>query len=278
MASIPRQSPISDDYAMRFDNPAAYAEWLQTIPYEMVKNCEGWQENDFSGGSFNSAVSKLINGDTTGLAQAEKIIDQMRDAHIFTQGQPIIVNSIIGYIPNVPAVLQGHPEDMLVRSHSENQVETTPLKVFIETTVSSSLSHKELINRGVACLALVMALGMQRPVELYACSFGDPAYNSRVYGAIVKLDSHPLDLGRAVFMLTNPAYCRRLMFVTVHQQADYRRHSSIPFCRDRRDICGCDDNDILIQGGHGGDELMLRDPITWVKAMLKKHGNVQVEA
>jgi len=263
---------------MRFENPAAYAQWLETIPRDMVSACEGWQDNSFSGGDFNSAVSRLINGDTKGLEQAEKIIDKMRDAHVFTQGQPIIVSSIQGYVPNVPAVLMGHPEDMLVRSHSENQVETTPLKVFIETTVSASLSHAELINRGVACLALVMALGMQRPVELYACSFGDPAYNSRVYGAIVKLDSHPLDLGRAVYMLTNPAYCRRLMFATVHQQADYRRMSSIPFCRNRRDICGCDVNDILIEGGHGGDELMLRDPIAWVKKMLAKHGNVQVDA
>jgi len=40
MASIPRQSEIQDDYAMRFENPAAYAEWLQTIPQEMVNNSE----------------------------------------------------------------------------------------------------------------------------------------------------------------------------------------------------------------------------------------------
>lgn len=257
-----------------FDSPEDYVQYLRAIPSQYIDK----ENPDFSGGTFEQCVNKLTNGDLTGLEQAQKIIDQMQDQQVFSLLTPTLKSDVVGFMPNVGNALMGAPDDMYNISFSENESITSPIRVFVETTVSAALTHQELINRGVACLALVLAFSMVRPVELYTASFGEIRRDSTEHGAIVRIPTNPIDLNRAVFMLTAPGFCRQLMFTTVYFQGNCLHRSSIPFATDCRDICKCEPNDILIKGGYLSDNLMLNDPIAWVKQMIEKHNINRQEA
>lgn len=249
-----------------FDSPEHYAEYLRTIPAEYIDH----YRPHFAGGTFKQALDKLVNGDRSSLAEAQKIIDQMGEQQVFSLMSPTLVSDVVGFIPNVGNALIGAPDDMYNIKYEESESIVSPIRIFVETTVSAALTHQELINRGVACLALVLAFSMVRPVELYTASFG--RIDSGIErGAIVRIPTTPIDLDRAVYMLAGIGFCRQLMFTTVNYQANYTYSHGIPFATDCRDICKCEDHDILIKGGHLSDNLMLNDPIKWVKQMIEKH-------
>ena len=249
-----------------FDGPENYAGYLKDIPARFHDNFS----SSFAGGTFDQALNKLIHGDTHGLAKAQSIIDQMQDQQIFSLMSQSIVSDVVGFMPNVPNALMGAPKDMYNIAQVEDETLVSPIKVFVETTVSGGLTHDELINRGVAIIAFVLAMNMVRPVELYVASFGRTE-SSTENGAIVRIPTSPIDLDRAVYMLAGVGYCRQLMFTTVCYQSNWPDSHGIPFARNCRDICKCEPHDVLIEGGHLNDKLMLRDPIAWVKQMIEKH-------
>lgn len=257
---------MRDNTVVWFDGPEHYVDYLHNIPgqYKNLYN------DRFSGGSFDQALTKLINGDRSGLDKAQSIINQMIDAQLFSIGRPSIVSDMVGFMPNVPNAIMGQPNDMFRIVEDEDTTLTSPLRVFVETTVSAGLTHDELISRGVAVLAFVLAMNTMRSVELYTASFGR-IHSDKEHGAIVRIPTNPIDLDRAVYMLAGVGFCRQLMFTTVSYQAKYTNSHSIPFGRNCRDICKCEPHDVLLEGGHLSDTLMLNDPITWVKQMIKKH-------
>lgn len=267
---------MRDNTVIWFDSPEHYAEYLNAIPRQYTEHT-----TVASLGNYEQCLNKLIQGDRTGLDKAQAIIDKMGDQQIFSLMTPTLVSDVVGFVPNVGNALMGVPQDMYNIEYIEEESVTSPIRVFVETTVSAALSVDELVNRGVACLALTLALSMVRPVELYAASFGvgygRGDWDSPPNGAIVRIPTTPIDLDRAVYMLCNPGYARMLAFAAMRYQANWPRHSGIPFPRNCRDICKCEPQDILIQGGHIEDTLMLKDPIKWVKNMIAQHGGQKDE-
>lgn len=255
-----------------FDAPEAYADYLSAMPSE-YKNLYDEHGDSWLGGPWEQCLNNLMVGDTTNLVAAQSLVDKMRDENLFSMGQPELVSGIVGFCPNVPNALMGAPYDMFNVVQSENESILSPIKIFVETTVSAGLTNSELVNRGVAVMAFALAMSMVRPIELYAASFGHIESKSceQVCGAIVRIPTSPLDLERATFMLTAPGYCRRLAFPAMNYQQGLCREQSIPFPRDRRDLCMCEPHDVLIQGGHLYDTLMLTNPVQWVKNMIAKH-------
>lgn len=255
-----------------FDGPEHYSAHLAHMPQEYRRMYDDHRSN-WAGGNFEQALHKLNNGDTTNLAKAQAIVDKMANEQLFSMGQPVIESSLIGMAPNVPNALMGHPYEMYNIVESEQQSMLTPLRIFVETTVSAGLSNSELTNRGVAVMAFALAMSIVRPIELYAASFGhlESISHTKVYGTIVRIPTAPLDLERATYMLTGNGYCRKLAFTNMNWQAQITREQSIPFPRGRRDLCMCEPTDVLIQGGYLTDTLMLQNPIQWVKNMIAKH-------
>lgn len=253
------------------DSPEAYHSYLASIPERYVRLYDT-ESNSFYGGSYAANLERLRMGDRTNLDHAQKIMDQMHEQQVFSIGSPVLVPSMIGFIPNVPNYLAGVPQDMYNIEQDETPSPTSPIRIFFETTVSSMLTHKELTARGVAALALTLALSMVRPVQLYTATFGTiDSWGGKVHGSIVAVQANPIDLDRAVYMMTNPGFNRALAFPQICYQGNYPHYSTIPFPRDCRDICQCEPHDILIKGGHCDDKLMLSDPVAWVKQQLAKH-------
>ncbi len=265
-------------FVERFDAPEDYHKFLQTVPRnDYYRNDRsGW-----GGGGWDASTHNLLNGSTQRLEQAEKLIEDMNDHQVFTTGMPYYAPAVVGAFPNVPAYIIGEPLDMYAKKDFPSESNTSPLIVWVETVVSGGRSLSELNARGVCALAFAMAMNKVRPTQVYAVSAlgGHSSYTTSVIS--VRIESTPLDLGRAVFMLTDEAYARNLNFAASNTLMGNQSTgnwawggypTSDEYQQCVRAAVEAEKQDVYIPGGHLTDSLMLRNPIKWVKNMIAKHG------
>ena len=261
-----------------FGSPEEYLHYINGVNSIYI-----WHPDpSFFGRSLPEAKKALAQGDTTYLARAQAIIDKMVDAQIFYTGKLELVNDFVGFLPNIPAALAGQPQDMYNIQETENQNITTPLNIYIETLVSEGVSHEKLIARGVAVLAFCLAMNNIRPVELYTICIGKPQNSKHKSGGIVcRVPSKPIDLERATFMLCDPAYYRQLAFIAMgdhvksnntHIQWPWDNPPTAPDHEPRmRELLDMQPEDVFMPGGYLFDQLMLDNPVQWVRNMIQKH-------
>lgn len=277
-------------------SPEEYVEFLEQAPN--IENMYGYPKprgsraDSWAGDNWYDAIDKLRYGDDARAILAEKIFDQIIASDQITIGRSEIISSIVGPIPNVPALLAGQPETMLVRASTDNFSASAPVRIFIDVGVSGGVGVPELIKRGVAVLAFAMVMKQIRPIELYAINCYLPHGSGlRADGAktaainVVRIETSPLDLARAAWMLTDPGFCRRLAFNTsVYILNDIIRSTPNHQCRiawgfssdptkdtyinKARKAIALEPQDIFIKGGYLYDQLMLDNPVEWVNKMI----------
>jgi len=108
-------------------------------------------------------------------------------------------NSVCGACPNVPAYIMGNPYNM--RDRRRDKTGRGPLALFIEMTGSGRLDHDEMIERGAALYAMVRALALFRPLELWiTTTYGTTGMMCQT---AIRVETNPLDLARAAMVLTS---------------------------------------------------------------------------
>lgn len=276
-------NPNRDKHS-RFNSPEELLEFCNKLPGTDLY----WGNEGNKGGlPWPLALKALENGDTTAVYAAEKIMQEMADQQVFTSGLKLLTSDVVGFMPIVPAVIAGLPECMLNRSISEIEATNTPISIYVQTTVSAGLSHKEIENRGIAILALAMAFANIRPIELYTVSLSDFYGDGEATGSITRIETRPLDLARAAFMLCNVTMARMIGHeVSKAHSRRKNNRTGIPHAWGinpmseqsyelGRELIGCSPQDIYISGGYLLDKLMLNNPIQWVKNMIAKHSHSQ---
>ena len=140
-------------------------------------------------------------------------------------------DDVTGSVANVPAYLAGQPTAM--RRRVTNKDAGAPLAVIIDLATSSKISADTIEKRGAAVLALVRLLSMRRPVELWAGVFTGAGSNDRDCAAIfTKIETAPLDLATAAYVLCSAGFPRRLLYSVAHESCGfvshwpYRNHST----------------------------------------------------
>lgn len=164
-------------------------------------------DDEWCNGSWDDAV-RLSRGHTPGVAErAMELVNSMLDAP--SAGDfPLLEYGVAGHAPCVPSFLAGSPESMMTLS---NQHCSQGARLFISVCVSAGISPEEAEQRGIAALALALRLSRSRPVELWA--FADLGANdSDAYIPMVRIETTPLDVASAAFMLCNVLALRRLCF------------------------------------------------------------------
>lgn len=261
-----------------FDSPEEYAEFLRTIPTQY--NC---REGSWCGASTDQGIKTLEQGDSSRLAKAQAIIDKLDLAHIFSNDVPVLEPCIAGFIPNVPAAIAGHPEAMFRRGFVESPSVSAPLAIYIEVSVSEGVSHDQLIARGVAVLAFALAMEQVRPVDVYAVALSGKGERPGIYGSVTKIASRPMDMSRAVWMLTDATYARQLHFTAGNYLSGCTTTGHVPWAYSFdsayegkvRKLLELQPDDVFMKGGYLFDTLMLNDPVAWVRAMIEKHSGGQ---
>ena len=165
------------------------------------------QQDSFCGGSFETAAYLALNGDLAGVPASDRLLEKF-ETLTFETTRRMWRDHVCGPIPNVPAFIAGHPLSM--RRRDSDQSSAAPITIFADLFVSHNFSHNEIVQRGAAILALSRILTTARPVELYAANI---TQSKEVATCVaVKMDTAPLDLARAAYVLTSPLWTRRIAF------------------------------------------------------------------
>jgi len=141
-----------------------------------------------------------------------------------------LIERVVGFIPNVPTSIIGHPKNMWRRDMSEQE---NLITIYTEVVVSGGVSHKEMVQRGIALLAFVMVMQAVRPIELYTINM--LGGNKGCYGTVTKIETKP----------PNSEYEPAM-----------------------REMLGMQPEDIFLCGAFLHDKLALTNPVQWVKDMI----------
>lgn len=273
----------------RHESPIELAEFLEGIPDSFHYTYMDGIDPKWTGCSVREVIRTLREGDMKYVSRAQAIMDKIEESSAMSAGVKIISADVVGFCPIVPNVLAGLPYCMLTRATSEIEATNTPLCIYVDTTVSAGVSIDHLISRGVAVLAFTMAMNVVRPIDLYIVSTCQDDYDKNsAFGVCARIETRPLDLARASWMLVDPAMARRAMFTAMKYNRGGGQIGSCPFSFDQnptnasyensmRSALDMQPNDVFIRGGWLYDKLMHSDPVAWVNKMVQQHTTKQEE-
>lgn len=203
----------------RFDCPAEFAAFLRG-PAAVNAYLTGDDDDDWSGATGTKTLAYSQAGDTARVSDCDRLLSIMETGADFSTARSVTVAAVAGGLPNVPAMLAGSPMAMRRRQRVTDQA--APLSVVVDLGVSSSVKHPTIARRGAAALALVRLLAAARPVTLWAvsglqCSRHSDSPQNAAFA--VRLDTAPLDLSRAAWLLCAPEAFRRAGFAVAQTVA-----------------------------------------------------------
>lgn len=261
-----------------FDSPDEYASHHDTI----LPEYRNYMDGHWAGGTHEQNLAKLRNGSNANLDRVQSIVNNIDVGQLLANNMLMLEQAVAGFVPNVAAYIAGQPETMFDLIESEQKSPVTPIRVVVETTVSSGVTHTELVNRGIAMCAFVLALNTVRPVELHVIGMQDyDDSRGACIGHMVKVFDKYADLGRALFMLTETGFARALHFPSMSMLMGRFCNIGVWPFRLRpgqeeynvkvRQLLQLEPQDIFICGGFLTDKEMLSNPIAWVNNMVKQH-------
>jgi hypothetical protein len=279
--NITDKAVFDDMGRVAFSDPAAM---LAAVELAAAGDRRGnWTDSDshrrWVGESLAETKARAATGDISGVEKAEAMIDKI-DVELDRAGVEF-VHDVAGAYPDVAAFLANDPENMIRRRHVELS-EKAPVRVFVCTTSSAGVSAENLAKRGIAALALAMALIRQgRAVELFTFStvHGDKGDASIV---VCKMRTSPVDLSSVAWCMTSGGHSRSMPYTIAGVNGFDGRWSqgkrakgimdddlSVREAACRR-LLGdwCSPSDVVLSNVFHGDERRqgspLADPVAWV--------------
>lgn len=213
--------------------------------------------------SLDHTYQKSLNGDLSAVPSAEKILEKLlSDIAISRQDWQ---NDIAGVMPDVPAFLAGMPENM--RARVQRPTNNSDIRVFINMATSSMVKPEQVLKRGIVTLALVLQLQKFRQVELFIYGVNN---SEKDICSVVKVQSNPIQLSEAAYVLTSSSFRRRL---TLDFEGHHGGRMGWPKVSEKVMLdAGVNDLVVPAMNGHNNTELqeMLADPIKWVNKIVSK--------
>jgi hypothetical protein len=124
---------------------------------------------------------------------------------------PTFEPSVMGEIVEPSSYFSGEPECFYEQQPTQCKVPV--VKIGIPSSISCGAESQELINRGLAMLALINAIEQNRiSTELWIVQHCTSGSSSLVYEIKVKSSDEPFDMDRLAFMCAHPAFFRRVIF------------------------------------------------------------------
>lgn len=265
--------------AARFDSVSALADALAG---STAKNWTERQSDSWVGASSALTLKRARGGDAARVPLADAMLARFENAVGFETRRWRTVDSVVGGVPNVPAFLAGAP--LTMRRRVRMMDTAAPLTVAVELGVSQSVDNVTIARRGAAALAFARIAAATRPVDLWVY-FSSRDGSDKPAAMAVRVDTAPLDVARAAWLLCSPEALRRAAFAvletvggwadfgTVRWLGDFKSHA--PLSADlTRQMTGADDF-VSVPGLFSvGDVTFSTDAAAadWVRGMLDAHG------
>jgi hypothetical protein len=267
------------DRAMIFDDMSELATRFQA-------GCEAssW------GGSWvgylerETAPKLLREGEESRVAASDAFLNKLEGKFDYASHRFKSENAVAGGVAVVPAYLAGTPLAMRRRRRVEDDL--APIVIIADTTSSEMVNAAHLEKRGAALLALVRLLAGKRPVTLYAgVAMGNFRQKEDGVNAIItRIETAPLDLARAAFLLGNPGCARAIGYgIAVHEWNGTLGHIPWPYndidaWRSKAVSHFWQDvfpgSEILYLPPVFGKELEITAPEKWLADMVAKYGGL----
>jgi hypothetical protein len=256
-----------------------FAQFADRLPGIKRVGSDQW----WGGMTYEQSLLALQQGDMSGVAASDALLREM-EALIPVSRSWRSIDSVTGACPNVPQYLAGNPYNMRLKRRCTTA--TAPLSIFAELVASARISTATCRRRGAAILALVRLLANLRPVELW-CVVAIGQKNSRS-SICVRVDTAPLDLARSAHVLTHPSVFRALGYKSLEHAfygrgwngdwafGDHGMHVRTAAESYQRLLKP--GSDVLFIPPVHLHDLYLTEPAKWLRAMIARHGGVQLEA
>lgn len=177
----------------------------------------------------------------------------------------------------VPDVLAGLPTPMRRQVHTND--ERAPITILIDTGSSGGISAETLKKRGIVALALVMALSRVRPTTLYQLDVGSgPGDGTGETVLTTKINTSPLDLATACYLLTSAGFARGLVYTLEERlngnsggwPKDYNYHGGPNVYYEKLKLrLGFDPIKTLIIPASRLNDALLKDSLKWIEKQIR---------
>ena len=213
----------------KFNSVDEFSNWLQSTPQTAggkkfdYSNEISKSNTEFTGTeSFEEAQNLLKCGDKV---NADKIAATIRKIKAQGKGNETrnkLYNSPCGFLPIVPKVLAGDPQNMLAIK-KQTYKSTKVLNIAYNTMIGWQISTEEIIETAAKVANVIASLEKNGyRVNLYAFSCGLGKRNT-AFSLLVKIkDSGKyFDTLRIAYPLVNPSFLRRHIFAYIERLKGY---------------------------------------------------------
>ena len=204
----------------KFNSVEEVSNWINTTPQTKkgkefsVSTEVSRQRTEFTGtGSFEEAQALLKYGDKVNADKINATIRKIKAQGKGNETRNKLYNSPCGFMPIVPKVLAGDPQNMLAIK-KQTYKSTKVLNIAYNVAVSCSITVNELTETAAKVANVIASLEKNGyRVNLYAYACGRDLKNN-YYSLLVKIkDSGKyLDTLRIAYPLVNPSFYRRHVF------------------------------------------------------------------
>lgn len=232
-------------------------------------------------GTYKDAFEKTLTGDARNVRKAEALLDRIEASGILGDVRPAWVRDVAGDFPCVPSYLAGDPMAMHRRAMVASESATGPINIYVDAISEWSIGENALRERGVAVLALVLALQRTRPVDLWLIcgmdGFGAKSGKRQLVTPCIRLETRPLDLQTLSYIIPSAAFARLLCYAWGR---DENRGFSGRFAFGQPPTHGlyrsgmraaleCNERDLIVYGSDV--DVISKDPIKWISEQIEYH-------
>ena len=211
-------------------------------------------------------------GDESLVEESDKFLSRIEDLVPQSRGWRTI-DDVAGSVPNVPALLAGHPLAMRRRQRVDR--DNSPLAIYMDLTSSGGIGSSDVQRRGVALLALTRLLVSHRAVTLWV---GASLGKYGVSGTVAwQIDTAPLDLARSSYHVAATSMSR--LFGYTLNRSVLGTGGSWPFnnyelhCRTARErlmpMLGA--GELLYVPPIVLHDALTKDPVGWVRRTMAEY-------
>lgn len=184
---------------------------------------------EWRGGTRQDCLQRCVSGNEKYVARTDALVEKFSNVAIEAMGLDYAYGHEQGFL-DVGAWTAGEPDCLY--GPTMTKTERAPITVFVDSWISCVIPAVEVENRGVAVLALIRALSLHRPVNLYVVAGLRHEGDGKDTIQVIPAPTSPLDVSRCAFMLADPCMVRVGLFSMLYALAGARTHDGIPpLCR-----------------------------------------------
>lgn len=186
--------------------------WQQSSNSKYANAYTAECSNSWAGGSYADFVRDIQGGSNRYTERADKLMNKFGTVALETLGTDMDYNMDFGML-DTSAYNAGELE--CVYGMTPTFTDRAPIRIYLDQWISASVSSKAIEMRGVACLALLQALSIHRPVMLDVVLAN--RYTPTSTDTIQRIEAPKGNLSLSAYMVASPCFVRQgLMSMTYH--------------------------------------------------------------